>query len=231
MHLLPVEGLIKVHLDIPVGILLIGDVGRDLLTFGGANGQLIIECIAWEACLFAFLSLLSLGLLYLGCMLILDLSSACVVRHALQFVGRHLMGYARVVHIECAVLAYLLDSDLLGVAISIEQVIYCSRLWGDSPVDSVGCFLLPAFVDGIDRFVHCVVCARGLLGTDNVIYACEAYDARLVVTHDEVLTGLVGVDTPLLIHDKVAILDMHFDVLPFRTTESGTTERPVLVLL
>ena len=124
MHLLPVEGLIKVHLDIPVGILLVGDVGCDLLTFGGANGQLIIECIAWEACLLAFLSLLSLGLLYLGCMLILDLSGACVVRHGLQFVGSHLVGHSRVVHIECAVLAYLLDSDLLGVAISIEEVVY-----------------------------------------------------------------------------------------------------------
>ena len=120
MHFLSIEGLIKVHLNIPVGILLVGDVGCDLVTFGRANGQLIIECIAWEACLLAFLSLLSLGLLYLGCMLILDLSSACVVRHALQFVGRHLVRYARVVHIQRAVLAYLLDSDLLGVAISIE---------------------------------------------------------------------------------------------------------------
>ena len=231
MHLLPIEGLIKVHLDIPVGILLIGDVGRDLLTFRGANGQLIIECIAWEACLFAFLSLLSLGLLYPGCMLILDLSSACVVRHALQFVGRHPVGHSRVVHIECAVLAYLLDSDLLGVAISIEQVIYCPHLRGDSPVDSVCRFLLPSFIYGIDRFAHCIVGTRGLLGTDNVVNAGEAHDARLVVTHDEVLTGLVGIDTSLLIHDKVAILDMYFDVLPFRTTESGTTERPVLVLL
>ena len=231
MHLLPIEGLIKVHLDIPVGILLIGDVGRDLLTFGRANGQLIIERIAWEACLFAFLSLLSLGLLYLGCMLILDLSSAGVVRHALQFVGRHPVGYARVVHIECAVLAYLLDSDLLGIAISIEEIVHCSHLRCDSPVDSVGCFLLPAFVDGIDRFAHCIVGTRGLLGTDNVVNAGEAHDARLVVTHDEVLTGLVGVDTSLLIHDKVAILDMHFDVLPFRPTESGATERSVLVLL
>ena len=94
MHLLPVKGLIKVHLDIPVGILFIGDVGRDLLTFGRANGQLIIECIAWEARLLAFLSLLGLGLLHLGCMLILDLSSAGVIRHGLQLVGRHLVRYA-----------------------------------------------------------------------------------------------------------------------------------------
>ena len=164
-------------------------------------------------------------------MFVLYLAGACVIRHALQFVGRHLVGYARVVHIECAVLAYLSDSDLLGIAISIKEVVHCSRLRGDSPVDSVGRFLLPSFIYGIDRFAHCIVGTRRLLGIDNVVNAGEAHDARLVVTHDKVLTGLVGIDTSLLIHDKVAILDMHFDVLPFRPTEGGTTERPVLVLL
>ena len=163
-------------------------------------------------------------------MLILDLSCASVIRHGLQFVGSHLVRYSRVVHIQCTVLSYLLDSDLLGGAISIEEVVYCSCLWGDSPVDSIGRFLLPAFVDGIDRVVHCLVGTRCLLCTDNIIDTGKAHYPCLFISHNKVLAGLVGIDASILIHDKVAILNMHIDFIPFRASECSSTECSVLVL-